>query len=526
VFIISQRFLAIILIYVFLCGAIVQILSHNQAILKKTVYAQKERNVAYKPFFGVNMRGYYTSSVVQNRQFGSSHLPVNYYEDSFKAISKAGMNLVRYLLYWEAYEKNPSLFIKELDTVANTADKWGLKVIYDNDQYHTSSWLEPDRGYGFPSSLFEDNPKYDYGGGGGVEGNGSEGAKVWWTDWWNRSIKDGNGNDGWILQLGFLKKIINTVNKHNSTIGYEILNEPQIYSVDQWEKIGKYNTFIVDQLRKVTQKIILFDRQVPPDLWGPIDTTPENMAKMAPSNKTNVVFKVTLFGLPLPGSSPEARLTTYTKTAQIAGVPLCMCEFSLRLSKQYHPATALNQTLANLFIQKFQEAKLWGWAAWIWDFMLHSEEGIQSYNLVNFKSNKMQTTKNFEYIKEANLKLVSNVDRSDIPVENITDTISPTVAITLVNVVNDKTEHGQKILQIEGQAIDIGSGIRSVEVKLDNQAYVTAQPTLHSRDWLNWAVSLPSITKTKGISHKVTAKASDNEGHLSYVSTFLDSKLQ
>jgi len=84
-------------------------LSHNQVISTKTVYAQKDRNVAYKPFFDFNMRGYYTSSVVQNRQFGSSHLPENSYEDSFKAISRAGMNLVRYLLYWEAYEKNPRL---------------------------------------------------------------------------------------------------------------------------------------------------------------------------------------------------------------------------------------------------------------------------------------------------------------------------------------------------------------------------------------------------------------------------------
>ena len=38
----------------------------------------------------------------------------------------------------------------ELEQVANAADKNGIKVIYDNHQWHTSSWLE-DRGTGFPS---------------------------------------------------------------------------------------------------------------------------------------------------------------------------------------------------------------------------------------------------------------------------------------------------------------------------------------------------------------------------------------
>jgi hypothetical protein len=64
------------------------------------------------------------------------------------------MNHVRYIFYWEAYEKNPSLFLRELDAVASTADRWNLKVLYDNHQYHTSSWLDPKNGTGFPQSLF------------------------------------------------------------------------------------------------------------------------------------------------------------------------------------------------------------------------------------------------------------------------------------------------------------------------------------------------------------------------------------
>jgi aryl-phospho-beta-D-glucosidase BglC (GH1 family) len=73
-------------------------------------------------------------------------LPIDYYENSFKLISQAGMNHVRYVFYWEAYETNPSLFMKELETVARTADKYGLNILYDNHQYHTSSWLDPKNG--------------------------------------------------------------------------------------------------------------------------------------------------------------------------------------------------------------------------------------------------------------------------------------------------------------------------------------------------------------------------------------------
>jgi Cellulase (glycosyl hydrolase family 5) len=522
----KKLMLSIILISILVASMTLGTILNNALSFTQTmVYAQKQQQQTSvggaqnsKPFVGVNMRGYYTSSIVQNRDFGLTPFPKNYYEDSFRTISQAGMNLVRYLVYWEAYEKNPTLFMNELDTVAKTADKWGLKLIYDNDQYHTSSWLEPDRGYGFPSLLFEDNPKYDFGGGGGFETKGGETAQVWWTDWWNRSVKDANGVDGWTLQADFLKKIVNAVDKHPSTLGYEILNEPQVYTSDQWVKIGSYNTFITNELRKVAspQKIIVFDRQVPPDIYGPLDASPENMAKMAPSNKANVIFKATLFGIPFQGSQPEERLTAYTKAAQIAGVPLCMCEFSLRLSEQYRPASSLNQTLVNLFVQKFNEAKVWGWAVWIWDFKPHSDASIQSYNLVTFKPDKMQTTQNFDYIKNALTNSVANAKQSLGTTQKTADTISPLVSITDVNIIKDKSGNSKKIFQVQGHAIDLGTGIKTVEVKLTGGSYIAAIARPPS-DWSNWSVSL-SGTKaiTTGESYNITAKAVDIAGHENY----------
>src|SRR5262245_48711356 len=80
------------------------------------------RNDQKSPIFiGVNVRGQYTN--LQYERYPDFVFPENYYEDSFRLIRDAGMNLVRYLFYWEAYERNPELFIQELQTVANVADK-------------------------------------------------------------------------------------------------------------------------------------------------------------------------------------------------------------------------------------------------------------------------------------------------------------------------------------------------------------------------------------------------------------------
>jgi hypothetical protein len=138
--------------------------------------------------------------------------PDNYIEDSFKEISEAGLDHARFLFYWEAYERDPEAFMKEIKSVAEAADKYGVKIIYDNHQWHTSSWLE-DRGTGFPWSLFEG--EYSRGGGGNTD---NKGAQEFWADWWDRSVKGDDGKDGWTLMAEFLKEIVSTVDNHSSTL--------------------------------------------------------------------------------------------------------------------------------------------------------------------------------------------------------------------------------------------------------------------------------------------------------------------
>ena len=326
-------------------------------------------------FMGVNMRGLYTS--LQNSRY-SAPFPDDYYNTSFRLISQANMNHVRYVFYWEAYEKNPISFMEELKQVASLADKWGLKVIYDNHHFHTSSWLGRNNGTGFPTFLFNNNASYPYNSGGTPQ---SPFAANWWTDWWDRRVTDADGRDGWTLQLEFLKKIVNSVDNHTSTLGYEILNEPEIHSVDQWEKVGRYNTFMVDKLRELTKKDIIFSMAIPVDFKSKIEMNPENEAKMIPANKTNVIFKFSTYRVVSPDSYQEQRFNMFVKTGQLAGVPVYIGEWNnvardkvvTEKGRTEHiintETSDLNQTELDIMVKKFNDIGAWGWAYWSWNYI-------------------------------------------------------------------------------------------------------------------------------------------------------------
>ena len=359
------------------------------------------------PYVGVDMRGL-NISIQRTRSVVNASS--NYYDDSFKILSQAGMNHVRLVFYWEAYEKNPRAFLSELATVARTADKWKINILYDNHQYHTSSWLNPAKGTGFPFSLFENNSAlYPYGSGGSPR---YLTAKVWWTNWWNRAVKDASGTDGWTLQANYLKKIVSTVDGHPSTLGYEILNEPQVHSIDQWSKIGTYNTFMVNQLRTLTHKTIAYSMNIPIDLKSPIGVTPQNLAKMTPANKANLVFKVSMYGSPLTSTFQANKLKVFLQTRQITGIPLYFGEWNnvkreTTIDEEGQIVSKINPLLSDIsqpeatqIVQTFKSIGAWGAAYWIWNFQPHI---VSNYNLIVVIAHNapLQTTKYFDIVKTA-----------------------------------------------------------------------------------------------------------------------------
>jgi hypothetical protein len=73
------------------------------------------------PLVGFGMRGYQTN-MPEERDIIRA-MPPNYYENSLAAFSQNHLDFVRYLIIWEAYERNPEAFMNELNTVVNAADK-------------------------------------------------------------------------------------------------------------------------------------------------------------------------------------------------------------------------------------------------------------------------------------------------------------------------------------------------------------------------------------------------------------------
>ncbi|HEX6379442.1 MAG TPA: hypothetical protein VFZ60_10240 [Nitrososphaeraceae archaeon] len=349
-----------------------------------------------QPINGVVMKGIFVNMKQDKNDPDSA--PDNYIEDSFKEISEAGLNHARFLFYWEAFERDPEAFMKEIKSVAEAADKYGLKIIYDNHQWHTSSWLE-DRGTGFPWSLFEG--EYSRGGGGNTDNSA---AQEFWADWWDRSVKGDDGKDGWTLMAEFLKEIVSTVDNHTSTLGYEILSEPHVDNIDQWSKIGKFNSFITTELRKTTDKTVVYSMNVPVDLNGPIKVSPANLAKMAPSDKENVVFKISVYGVPDRDDYQKERFDVFLETRDLTGVPLYIGEWNnvVRIRDggvfKINPGQSeLTKSNAGDILGALKEAGIWGTAFWKWDFR---DADTESFNLLSDGNGQINPTKYFGILED------------------------------------------------------------------------------------------------------------------------------
>ena len=385
-------------------------------------YASTTKMTSSQPINGVVMKGAFVN--MKQHDNGSPEAPQDYIDDSLKMISKAGLDHARFLFYWEAFERDPKAFMKEIESVAKAGDKYGVKIIYDNHQWHTSSWLE-DKGTGFPWSLFEDS-KYSKGGGGNTP---DKGAQVFWKDWWDRSVKDNDGKDGWTLMAEYLKKIVLAVDNHSSTLGYEILSEPHVDNTDQWSKIGKFNSFITEELRDITSKTIVYSMNVPVDLNSNINISPQNLAKMAPSSKQNTAFKISVYGVPDRDDYQKERFDLFLDTRDLTGVPLYIGEWNnvVRTKEggvfKINPgASDFTNSNAGKILEAFKKEGVWGTAFWKWDYR---DADTASFNLVNDESGKLVPTKYFGILEDTVEKVYGSFDSvstSDVSASGNTST--------------------------------------------------------------------------------------------------------
>lgn len=138
-------------------------------------------------------------------------------------------------------------------------------------------------------------------------------------------------------------------------------------------KISKYNTFVANELREITNKTLVFYMTIPVVFHdSKIDMTLENIAKLLPEHRNNIVFKISLYGIPAEGSYAEQKINLLSGVANITGVPLYVGEWN-EISSEEHISvdgktvneinqelSDLNQTGANIMTKTMKEIGVWG----------------------------------------------------------------------------------------------------------------------------------------------------------------------
>jgi hypothetical protein len=166
---------------------------------------------------------------------------------------------------------------------------------------------------------------------------------------------------------------------------------------------------------------------IPIDLKSPIGVTPQNLAKMAPTNKTNVVFKISMYGSPSNSTFQASKLRVLVQARQITGTPLYVGEWNnvkrektideegQIVSKINPQLSDINQTEANQMVQTFKRIGAWGAAYWIWNFQSHI---VSNYNLIVVISHAapLKTTKYFDIMKTAYATVYGDTIKPKIPV--------------------------------------------------------------------------------------------------------------
>jgi len=243
--------------------------------------------------------------------------PTDYVTKSLNMIKDYGFNNIRVPYYWEAYIADPDAFLQEAEFIAKTAEENELYVIFDFHHWFTSSYFARAHS-GFPSFILEQYP---------VSGVHKVDAASFWEDFWNNSI-DVNGEKVWDLQLEFMTAIINKVDRYDSVLGYEILNEPSVFDDSQYEKVGTYHTYMGEKLRLVTDKTVFFQRASRSDF--DYARNPDLEPLVVPSGVNNIVYTPHLYTPPYPGSQGEKQIERFARYSAEWGVPVYIGEFAAK----------------------------------------------------------------------------------------------------------------------------------------------------------------------------------------------------
>ena len=312
--------------------------------------------------------------------------PDNYIEDSFKIFSEARINRIRIPLYWESYEKNPEGFTQELDIISESADKFNILCIYDNHQWGCSSYFG--YGIGFPNSIIlpnfhKNNPEKS-----SLNSPIRKDLEKFWNGWWDRKLIDDDGKEGWDVQLEYFESVIKRVKNKKSTLGFEILNEPQVFRQGDFKKVGKYHKYVIDKLETITDMPFFFCFTNSASLFA--INLPTEQAKTIPLQSMNNIKNKLIFDVhPYP---PSFLLIEFYKLLSLLmnNIPIYVGEFNAGIKK----GVTIDKMQFVNYIQRLKDLSIYGCALWQWSYIFDNDH--PAFNLTEIIDGKINPNNNFQ----------------------------------------------------------------------------------------------------------------------------------
>ena len=305
--------------------------------------------------------------------------PANYVQDSMRYLNSYGFNLIRVPYYWEAHQSWPAAFMNEIELIAQTAETYDICVVFDNHHWFTSSYWntvidKPGKPKGFPSFVVADFPS---------EADYDTTAAPFWGAFLKNAIEI-DGKKVWDVQAEFMAKIINKVDRYDSVAGYEILNEPHLFNVEQYDSLGSYHTYMAQKIREISDKKIFIDRETA----NGFQRNPNLEFKIVPQGIDGIVYSPHLYAVPVAGSGGENQVNNFKSWADQWDVEIMVGEFS-----------ASTQEDMNVYITTWKEVGF-GWTYWKWSSSTTTAGGDLLGNVV-YESDNTQRTVYLQYLLNA-----------------------------------------------------------------------------------------------------------------------------
>ncbi len=199
---------------------------------------------------------------------------------AFPIMKADGINLVRVPISWGyslsvgngAGAGNPTNYFNTLNAVANAADANGISVIYN---FHAGSGSAYNTEQAFPGDMLA-----------AYTSSGTLDLNAFYTAWFANQITY-NGQNAWnAMASEFWVPLIQAVNSHQSTLGYETMNEPSYGLTNGAASLQAYNQFVYNTIRGAgSSKAVVFCAK------DGTDPSAADMKVSAPTG-TNIVFDI------------------------------------------------------------------------------------------------------------------------------------------------------------------------------------------------------------------------------------------